>query len=62
MTFMQILPIMLKNGLTRQITMKEKKKAIDYWNKNKKVIYMVIDGTSDKAIVKFATTKPKTYV
>ena len=30
MTFMQILPIMLKNGLTRQITMKEKKKAIDY--------------------------------
>lgn len=59
---MQILPIMFKNGLTRQITMKEEKKAISYRNKNKKVIYMVIDETSDKAIVKFATTKPKTYV
>ena len=59
---MQILPIMFKNGLTRQITMKEEKKAISYRNKNKKVIYMVIDETSVKAIVKFATTKPKTYV
>ena len=59
---MHILPIMFKNGLTRQITMKEEKKAISYRNKNKKVIYMVIDETSDKAIVKFATTKPKTYV
>ena len=59
---MQILPIMFKNGLTRQITMKEEKKAFSYRNKNKKVIYMVMDETSDKAIVKFATTKPKTYV
>lgn len=55
---MKVLPVMLKNVLTRQIMMKKTFPV----GKNKKVIGMTKDETSGKMTAKFAATKPKNMV
>ena len=52
--------MILKNGLTHRIMMKEEEKY-RYLYKKKKIIALVRDERGGKITTKLATTTPKTY-